>query len=237
MDILLIAAIVPPLFLMVQIYRMDKIEREPVGLIVKLFLFGVLSVIPTAFVESAGDAFVMQGLFGGSQSAFARLIEYFLLVALVEEGFKYLFLKIGSWNNKNFDYCFDAVVYAVAVSLGFALFENIGYVSQFGIQVAGMRAITAIPGHCIFGIFMGHYYGLAKMAEVDGNHAVKKSMLRKALWVPVLLHGFYDFAASSGTEIMLLVFFAFIIIVDVIAYRRIKAYAASDTKVNRGDWW
>ena len=237
MDLLLIAAIVPPLFLLYQIYKMDKIEREPLGLIIKLLFFGVLSVIPTAFVETVLNSVIVQGLFAGMTGVLVRAIEYFICVALVEEGFKYLFLKLGSWRNRNFDYCFDAVVYSVAVSLGFALFENIGYVSQFGIQVAGLRAVTAIPGHCIFGIFMGHYYGLAKMAEADGNEAVKRSMLKKALWVPILLHGFYDFAASSPSATMTLVFFAFIIVVDVIAYRQIKAYAAADTRVNRGEWW
>ncbi len=237
MDLLLIAAIVPPLILLVYIYRMDRVEKEPVGLIVKLVIFGILSVIPTAFVETVLNSFLIQGVFAGMTGVLVRAIEYFLCVALVEEGFKYLFLKLGSWRHPAFDYCFDAVVYAVTVSLGFALFENIGYVSQFGIEVAGLRAVTAIPGHCIFGIFMGHFYGLAKMAEADGNEGVKRSMLKKALWVPVLLHGFYDFAASSGTAMMTLVFFAFIIVVDVIAYRQIKAYAASDTKVNRGEWW
>ncbi len=237
MDLLLIAAIVPPLILLVYIYKQDKIEKEPVGLIVKLFFFGILSVVPTAIVESVGDSIVVQGLFGGSTAVFVRFIEYFFLVALVEEGFKYLFLKIGSWKHPAFDYCFDAVVYAVTVSLGFALFENIGYVSQFGIQVAGLRAVTAIPGHCIFGIFMGHYYGMAKMAEADGDERTKKAMLKRALWVPVLLHGFYDFAASSQTYIMTLVFFAFIIVLDIVAIKRVREFSSGDTRINRGDWW
>ena len=236
MEILLLAALIPPLFLIVQVYRMDKIEREPMGLIVKLFFFGVLAVIPTAIVESAGSVVVFQGLFAGSNGLIPQLVEYFLIVALVEESFKYLFLKIGSWKNPAFDYCFDAIVYAVTVSLGFAAFENIGYVYSFGIQIAGLRAFTAIPGHCIFGIFMGHYYGLAKMAEADGNEAAKKRLLRRALWVPVLLHGFYDFTASSGNEVMTIVFFAFIIFLDVVAIRQIKDYSRGDTRVDRREW-
>ena len=236
MEILLIAALIPPLFLMVQVYRTDKIEREPVGLIVKLFLFGIISVIPTGIVESLADSIVMQGIFAGSTSAFARFIQFFFLVALVEEFFKYIFLKIGSWRNPAFDYVFDAVVYSAAVALGFAAFENIGYVFSFGIEVAGLRAVTAIPGHCIFGILMGHYYGLAKMAEKDGNEAAKRGFLTKALWIPVLLHGFYDFAASSGSEIMTIVFFAFVVALDVVAIRRVREYSKSDTMIDRGGW-
>ena len=36
MTILLLAALLPPLFLMIKIYKLDKVEKEPGGLIVKL---------------------------------------------------------------------------------------------------------------------------------------------------------------------------------------------------------
>ena len=40
---LLLAALVPAAFLMVQVYRLDRIEKEPAGLLLKLALFGALS--------------------------------------------------------------------------------------------------------------------------------------------------------------------------------------------------
>ena len=40
---LLLAALVPAVFLMVQVYRLDRIEKEPPGLLLKLVLFGALS--------------------------------------------------------------------------------------------------------------------------------------------------------------------------------------------------
>ena len=39
---LLLAALVPAVFLMVQVYRLDRIEKEPPGLLLKLVLFGTL---------------------------------------------------------------------------------------------------------------------------------------------------------------------------------------------------
>lgn len=51
MTILLLAALLPPLFLMIKIYKLDKVEREPGSLIVKLLIFGVLTTIPAAFLE------------------------------------------------------------------------------------------------------------------------------------------------------------------------------------------
>lgn len=230
MTILLLAAVIPPLYLLVRIYKMDKIEKEPVGLIVKLVLIGCFTVIPAALIEQ----FLISGLSGAlaPETYLYLFIENFLCVALVEEGVKYIGLKAGSWKNKGFNYCFDGVIYAVAVSLGFAAAENIMYVNMYGLPVAAMRAVTAIPGHCIFGIFMGYYYGMAKYAKGHGFKA-KSSYYRKlAIIIPMLLHGFYDFCASSGNELLVLVFYAYIIILDIFAIKSIRRFEKSDTEVD-----
>lgn len=57
MTILLLAALLPPLFLMIKIYKLDKVEKEPGGLIVKLLIFGVLTTIPAAFLRPFWKAF------------------------------------------------------------------------------------------------------------------------------------------------------------------------------------
>lgn len=159
------------------------------------------------------------------------LIDNFVCVALIEECCKYFFLKKGSWNHPAFDYCFDAIVYSVVVSLGFAAIENIMYVFQNGLHVALLRAVTAIPGHTIFGIFMGHYYGMAKMKERLGDLSASASYRRKAVFVPVCLHGFYDFTASMQSTLMTGVFFIFIIFMDIIAIRSIKDYSKRDMHI------
>ena len=50
---LLLAALVPAVFLMVQVYRLDRIEKEPPGLLVRLVLFGALSGLIAGAVEGA----------------------------------------------------------------------------------------------------------------------------------------------------------------------------------------
>lgn len=121
MTILLLAALLPPLFLMIKIYKLDKVEKEPGGLIVKLLLFGVLTTVPAAFLES-----VLIGAVGSvisPKTTLFILVENFFCVGLVEEGVKYFALKKGSWNHPAFNYTFDGIVYAVAVSIGFAAAE------------------------------------------------------------------------------------------------------------------
>ena len=229
MSIMLAAAVIPPLYLLYVIYRMDKIEKEPASLILKLFVFGCVAVVPAALIES----YVIEGLAMVVRPATIPflLIENFLCVALVEELVKYLGLKLGSWRNPAFNYCFDGVVYAVTVSLGFAAAENIGYVASYGISVAVTRALTAIPGHCIFGIFMGYYYGMAKYAASHGDKGRASTYRVLAVVMPMIIHGFYDFCASSGYDILIMVFFAYIIILDIYAIRAVKRYARNDTEI------
>lgn len=222
---------IPPLFIIYRVYKLDKIEKEPRSLLFKLFIFGILALIPTLFLEVAAEKYIVNGVMSGMNPVLVSLVDNFLCVALIEEGCKYFFLKRGSWNNPNFNFCFDAIVYSVVVSLGFAAVENIFYVFDYGVSVALLRAVTAIPGHTIFGIFMGHYYGQAKVQEQRGNIAASKSLLTKSLFVPVMLHGFYDFAASQGNSIMTIVFYVFIIILDVIAIKSIHNYSNSDTPI------
>jgi RsiW-degrading membrane proteinase PrsW (M82 family) len=226
MDLLLLAAVIPPLFLLIHIYRMDDIEREPRGLIVKLFIFGCITVIPAAIIEG-----LLMGAFPGTNvpSMLFMLIENFLFVALVEEGVKYIALKLGSWNNPAFNYRFDAVVYAVAVSLGFAMVENIMYVYEFGMEVAIMRAVTSIPGHCIFGIFMGYYFGMAKYHQNRGHKSKCRTYKLLALFMPMVLHGAYDYTASAGGDSLVIAFFVYVILLDIFAIRSIRKYAREDS--------
>ncbi len=159
-------------------------------------------------------------------------IDNFLLTALVEEGGKYFVLKKGTWKHPAFDYTFDAVVYAVVVSLGFATFENIMYVMEGGISAAITRGILSVPGHVIDAIFMGCYYGIAKKMEAKGNVEGMKANLIKALIIPTLLHGFYDFSLSTGYDAFLIVFFIFEIVVTILAIKRLKSLSASDTRIS-----
>ena len=55
-------------------------------------------------------------------------------------------------------------MHAVFVSLGFAAFENILYVLQYGFSNALMRAVASVPGHTFFGIMLGYYYSFSHIA-------------------------------------------------------------------------
>ena len=225
MDLLTCLAVLPGLFLVWYVYRQDKIEKEPTGLLLRLLMWGGLTVFVAMFVEMG--LVEVDKLFFDEKSTAFLLVENFLCVALVEEYVKYRVLK-KTWTNPAFDYCFDGIVYAVCASMGFAILENIFYVFENGVDVAIVRAITSLPGHCIFGIYMGYYYGIAKMKAVQGDNSGMSWSLKQALWVPTLLHGFYDYCLSGNDEMLMLAFLVFVIALDFKAYKKLKEASLGD---------
>ena len=204
---LVAAAVIPAVFLMIKVYRSDRLEQESASMIWTLVKAGILSSLIALVAERVLSAVLNLILPGGS--VLYNVILYFGIVAFAEEGAKYFVLKYRTWNSPEFNCQYDGVVYAVFVSLGFALWENISYVMAYGFSTAIVRAVTAIPGHASFGVFMGVFYGLAKKYERIGNPAGSKTCRTLSVVVPAILHGAYDYIATSQTgEWIFLIFIA-----------------------------
>ena len=213
--ILIAAAIIPAAFLMYKIYKADRLEPESPRLLLILAGLGILATGAAMILENIGGALVSRLL---GQSAFFEIIFYFIVVALSEEGAKYFFLRKKTWFSDQFNCQFDGVVYAVFVSLGFALAENVGYVMRYGLGTAVIRAITAIPGHACFGVFMGAFYGIAKRYDNFGYPEQSRRYSLFSLLIPTLLHGAYDYIAtraSAGGTIFFIVFVAVMFLLAV----------------------
>ena len=114
------------------------------------------------------------------------------------------------------------MVYAVTVSLGFATLENILYLFEASIGIAVVRALFSVPGHVIDAIYMGYYYGLARHADAYGDERLTKKYLRRAFFVPVVIHGFYDFCLSTEYGIFLLIFLTFEVVITILAVKKFR---------------
>lgn len=222
-------AILPGIVLFAVVWRSDKIEKEPPKLLRKLFLFGMLTTISTYIIGTAGDKVIF---FLDPASLVYLLIENFIIVALVEESGKFFVLKKLTWKHPSFDYTFDAVVYAVTASLGFAVLENILYLLDGDMTTAIMRALLSVPGHVIYAIYMGYYYGMAKVEDTKGNGDLVRRYLIKALAIPALLHGFYDFCLDSGYDLLLLAVAVFEIVLTVKGVKKLRQLSKNDTAIN-----
>ena len=229
--LLLMLAVLPTFFLMVFIYYKDSYEKEPVGLLISLFALGMVSVIPALIIETLGEL-LFSSMFGNNTSVY-NFFNVFFCVAIAEEGGKYIFTYLRTWNNKNFNYKFDGIVYAVLVSLGFATVENILYVMQGGLSVAIARGLLSVPSHAIDAVYMGYYYGLAKYYDSVGNTRFKNRCMVLSIIVPVILHGCYDYFLFEGTVLHLVVFLIFVVTLDVFAVIRINKSSKKNMKIYR----
>lgn len=192
--ILIMAAVIPAVFLMIKVYRSDRLEKESPALLRSLAVAGVLSSLLALVEEKVFSTILGAAVPAGT--VLYNVILYFVIVAFSEESSKYIFLRKRTWQNPEFNCQYDGVVYAVFVSLGFALWENISYVMSYGFSTAIVRAITAIPGHACFGVFMGIFYGIAKKYERLGAQGKAKFYSVLSLVIPAFLHGTYDYIAT-----------------------------------------
>ena len=227
--ILLAAALLPAIALMVYVYNRDKVEREPVGLVLRVLLLGALSGLVAAFIES-----VLIDVFESTLSgAFLIIVEYFIGVAAVEEACKYAALSSVK-NNPAFNHIFDAVVYAVAAALGFAALENVFYVFDpidGGLDTAFWRAILSVPGHAADGVVMGVFFGIARRRELHGEPGAR-TYYWLAWLLPVIEHGFYDAALSTESDFMALVAMASDLAFIAIAFALVKRTASKDAPLH-----
>ena len=224
--ILIAAAVIPAIFLMIKVYRSDKLERESPYMIWSLVKAGILSSL-LALVEERVLSVIL-GLAVPQNSYLYDIILYFGIVAFAEESSKYLLMKRQTWSSWEFNCQYDGVVYAVFVSLGFALWENISYVMMYGFGTAIVRAITAIPGHACFGVFMGIFYGIAKRLDYRGNNAGSKICRILAVVVPALLHGAYDYIATMESNDGGWYFMVFVVIMFAVSYFLVGKTAKED---------
>jgi len=183
--VLLALALAPGAAIGFYIYFKDKYEREPIGLVVMSFFMGVVSTIITLLLSWPVNWIVPID----ERSISEQAIHAFLVVALIEEFSKFIFVRGVLYPNKNFNEPFDGIVYAVSVSLGFAGFENILYVmnSENGIATGIMRMFTAVPAHATFAVLMGYFMGIAKCEKEKAHYAWY------GLGAATLFHGAYDY--------------------------------------------
>ncbi|HAE45077.1 MAG TPA: hypothetical protein DCG37_05730 [Lachnospiraceae bacterium] len=227
MENLLLWGLVPPILLLAYVWKLDRVEREPVGLVVKVFLMGAASTCAAAVLESlAGVALMYADL--DESSYLYLIIDNFLAIALIEEFCKRAPVSRFIWKDPAFNYRFDAIVYCLASAVGFAAIENVLYMWQFGTGIVFLRLI---PIHSICGVYMGHYLGTAKAAEKRGDIRRKKQYMKYSLIIPMLIHGYWDFSMTAEKDIFYITAFAMILVLTIAAFYNLHKYAREDGPV------
>ncbi|WP_138753473.1 glutamic-type intramembrane protease PrsW [Paenibacillus sinopodophylli] len=176
----LTAAVAPGVSLLTYLYLRDRYEAEPIHMVARMFVLGILVVVPIMVIQRG-----LQLWLGDNPVVFA-----FGESAGVEEFVKWFVLYHVIYNHTEFDEPYDGIVYASSISLGFATLENVLYAiyspATFGTLL--VRALLPVSGHALFGVMMGYYLGKAKFAPANKRNY----FLVISLLLPVLLHGTYD---------------------------------------------
>ena len=215
--VLLLSALAPVAAVIVYIYVKDKYEKESKRyLTLAVVLGGVVSIIITTILYLFFDLFLP---LPDDYSIWQQFVKAFFVVGFIEEFSKYLMVRGFLQPRTVFNEPYDGIIYAVMVSMGFAAVENIMYVIQGGINVAFLRAFTAIPAHATFGIIMGYYMGKAKFSK----NKFKWNLI--GLFTAVLFHGAYDFFLFIGFIPGISIgAFASLIVGVILSKRAIKAH-------------
>jgi RsiW-degrading membrane proteinase PrsW (M82 family) len=158
----LILAIIPALVWLAFFYRQDRLEPEPRTMVVGVFLLGILvaTAIATPLIDRVFD--VGSWLF---ESPFVHLAGGILVVGVIQEGLKYLTLRLSVYDSREFDERTDGIIYGTAVGLGFATALNVAFVVESGgvdLGTGAIRIVLTSLAHASFGGVVGYFLGRQK---------------------------------------------------------------------------
>ena len=156
--------------------------------IAKAFALGVLICFPAGYLNT----YILQTFTNNNPINNALLVGFFA-GGLIEELLKFFALLFYLPTQKKLKK-FDIVIFALFISLGFAVYENFGYVfdpSGASFDIAFLRAFTAVPMHIFNGIIMGYFF---EFYSKTGD----KKFVGYTVLLPIILHGSYNFFVTEN---------------------------------------
>ena len=197
-------------------YLTKDLHPEPKKMIIKIFLWGCLITVPVFFIQ-IGLTFLLTGKIDPTDipspytlhldttnPALYVLIYWFLVIALSEELFKYLVVRLKVVGSSDLDEPVDLMIYMVVAALGFAAVENILYLFTPSGQMSFdqlisrtliidfVRFIGATFLHTLCSATIG--YSLA----MSFCSAKKKLLIMlSGILLAMVLHGLYNFSIMT----------------------------------------
>ncbi len=194
--ILILSAVIAPAFFWTgYFYYKDRFQPEP------LLKFGSAYLLGLAAAWGCLKLYDLLALAGVGLDPMARILgdgrlsflaANLAIIGPLEEFLKFVPFFLVTLRFREFDEKTDGIIYAAAVALGFASFENLGYLAALqGFDLVG-RAIASPLTHAVFASVWGYLVGCAFLE--------KKSLFLPAL-AGILLagicHGLFNFFTTS----------------------------------------
>jgi len=193
---LYLAGFLPSFIWLLFYLRKDK-HPESNWMVIKMFVFGMLSALAAVILEKgfqAGENVFLASAAGHS------LASIFLGGALIEEYVKYFMVKIGGFNNRELDEPCDIMLYLIIAALGFAALENILVLSSYhailtptsALELMTWRFVSATFLHALCSGLFGYFIALSFMRKNKrGLYFLTGLVLSTAL------HGMYNWSIMS----------------------------------------
>ena len=189
----LIFSLVPAALWLLFFYGFDRVEPEPKGMVLTVFLLGGL-----LFAALHGP--LLQGLFGVdnwlSTSWWSRLLGGFLVVGVVEQALVWLTVRVSVYDHPEFDERVDGVIYAVAAGLGMATVINFSYVLERGgvnLDIGSVRMVVNALAYASFAGVLGYFMGQVRFEKTPWYY------LPLGLALAALLNGLLFYWLDSGS--------------------------------------
>ncbi|MCX8161290.1 MAG: PrsW family intramembrane metalloprotease [Candidatus Saccharicenans sp.] len=193
---ILASIIGPAIFWIGYFYYKDRQQPEPLINLLEAFLLGVLAGFACFLTYRQ---LPLLGLPQGFNLVVARgqAREIFLyslgVVGPLEELFKFLPFALFILRWRDLDEPADGVVYASSVAIGFASFENLGYLPMMtGVAFFG-RAVASPLTHAIFSSIWGYFVARARMKQQSVFLAALFSLPLSAIF-----HGLFNVLTVSN---------------------------------------
>jgi len=218
LTLIYLATALPVVLLLGIVYYVDRF-REPPRFIIGTFFLGVGLVYPLHLfiIIVEGVIAPLVGIDPENWGAYQN----FFRAAYLEESLKFIFLIYFCSRLSAMDEPMDPVIYGAALGLGYAGWENIGYV--FNTNYVGelldlskmweMVLVRVGPafGHMGLGIIMGSLVSMNLFNQWDPFK--RRLYIVLALMVPVVLHGTHNhFAGTESYHVLTVLIIASILI-------------------------
>lgn len=168
----------------------EDVHPEPKRLIIYTFSIGALITIPVLVAQV-----FFQSIFF---AALTKTLVLIVILALIEEVFKFLAAYWAIHKDPAFDEPVDAMIYMIAAALGFATIENLFIISNVfdSMTSASLSAATSVLLLRFVGATLLHVLASALLGFYWAKGRIEKKVapfIVKGIVVATLVHGAFNY--------------------------------------------
>ncbi len=187
-------ALVPALVWLAFFYQQDRLEPEPKGQVLSVFVLGGLLAMAVGMPLTQNVFRTAEWL---GYSPLVNILGSILVIGFTHEFLKYAAVRYSVYPLSEFDERIDGIIYGTAAGLGFATAMNIQYVLQSGgvdLQAGIVQVVVTALAQASFAGVSGYFLGRAKFEQ------------EPIWWMPAglglaaVLNGLFTFLCSEVTR-------------------------------------